>query len=266
MTTNAVGRDLRRYLLGALDEEARQGVERRLMAEEELFEELLVVEEELTDQYLNEELSADERRGFEGYFLSTPERRRKLRFAKAFGRYVSGKKSGAFAVDDVSRPRRRSADVSTFGERARAFWRAQGPALRAAATFAAFVLVIGAAWLALRTPAPRTFVAVSLSPSASTRGTDERPPVVRLVDDADDVRATLTLPGGAPEGSRFAVELEDERSTLGRFEAERVDARTVSVVIPASRLARGQYALKVFETGAGGAGRRIPGTYLFNVE
>lgn len=256
MTTNAGDKEIRRYLLGGLDEEARQGVERRLLTEEDFFEELLFVEEELTDQYLNEELTADERRDFEAHFLSTPERRRKLRFAKALGRYVSENSPGA----------RAGADAPTLAGRVRAFWGAQGRALRTAAAFAALVLMVGAAWLALRTPAPRNFVALSLSPSAVTRGDGERPEAVRLAPDADALRVALTLPSGAAEGSRFSVELEDERGPVGRFEAERLDARTVSVVIPASRLKRGRYALTVIETGADGTELRTSDNYLFNVE
>lgn len=254
--------------MGALDEETRQVVERRLMAEEEFFEELLVAEEELTDQYLNEELSADERRGFEGHFLSTPERRRKLRFAKAFGRYVAENSPAARAVAVESRPlRAHAATATTWAGRIRAFWGAQGFALRTAMSFAAVVLIIGAVWFLLPPPpAPGTFVTISLSPSAVTRGGGDGPQGVRLTPGTDALKINLTLPGGAAEGSRFRVELEDEGGAIESLAAERLDAQTVSVVVPSSRLRRGQYALRVFESGAGGAERRTSDNYLLNVE
>jgi len=268
MKTNAGDKEIRRYLLGDLDEEARQEVERRLLTEEDFFEELLFVEEELADQYLNEELSAGERRGFEGHFLSTPERRRKLRFAKTLGRYVAENSSAALAEAAAPPPRLQSARAPTFSERVRAFWGAQGLALRTAAAFAALVLVVGTAWLFWRSPAPRTFVAISLSPSAVTRGGGggAGPEVVRLAPDADALKVNLTLPGGAAEGSRFGVELGDERGPVERFEAGRLDARTISVVIPSSRLKRGRYTLKVFERGADGTEHTTSDNYRFDVE
>jgi hypothetical protein len=267
MTTRAGDQEIRQYLLGGLDEEARQGVERRLLADEDFFEELLFVEEELADQYLNEELSADERRDFEGHFLSTPERRRKLSFAKALGRYVSENSKGARAEVSETRTRASAAllpDAPTWGERVLAFLTAQKLALRAGVAFAALVLIAGAVWLA-RAPAPRTFVTITLSPAAATRGAGDPATPVKLTPDADALRLVLTLPASS-QASSFGVELEDERGVGERFEAERRDAQTVSVLIPSARLRRGRYALKVFETGADGAERRVPGNYLFNVE
>jgi hypothetical protein len=267
MKTRAGDKAIRQYLLGGLDEEARQGVERRLLADEDFFEELLFVEEELADQYLNEELSAEERRDFEGHFLSTPERQRKLSFARALGRYVS--ENSKVARGEVSQTQAPASaallpDAPTWGERVLAFLTGRGRALRAATAFAALVLIAGAVWFA-RAPAPRTFVTITLSPAAATRGAGDPATPVRLTPDADALRIVLTLPGSS-EASGFGVELEDERGVGERFEAERQDAQTVSVLIPSSRLRRGRYALTVFETGADGAGRRVPGNYLFNVE
>lgn len=266
MTGNAVDKEIRQYLLGGLDEGARQTVERRLLTEEDFFEELLFAEEELTDQYLNEELSADERRSFESHFLSTPERRRKLSFAKALGRYVAAHSAGVRAVADEPRRSPAPGDAPTWAGRLRAFWGAQGRALRVGAAFAAAVFLVGSAWFLLRPPAPRTYVALSLSPAAVTRGEGGRAEAVKLSPDTDALKVTLTLPGGAAEGSRFEVELENEGGTVGRLEAERRDAQSISLEIPASRLAPARYALRVFEVGADGAGQRLPGSYLFNVE
>jgi CHAT domain-containing protein/tetratricopeptide (TPR) repeat protein len=81
---------LRKYLLGELNEAEQQAVEERLMTESELFALLPVVEDELIEDYLGELLSSDERGKFESFFVSTPERRRKLSFAMALRRYVTG--------------------------------------------------------------------------------------------------------------------------------------------------------------------------------
>ena len=87
--TPEVQERLRRYLLGQLTDDAREEVEKDLLASAEVFEELLVVEDELVDQYLNESLEAADRSAFENHFLTTPERHDKLRFGRAFNRYLS---------------------------------------------------------------------------------------------------------------------------------------------------------------------------------
>lgn len=77
-----------RYLLGELNEEERDHIENRYFADEGLHEELLAVEDELIDSYLRAQLSPEQLSRFHGWFLSSPERRRKLDFAKAFTRFV----------------------------------------------------------------------------------------------------------------------------------------------------------------------------------
>jgi CHAT domain-containing protein/tetratricopeptide (TPR) repeat protein len=90
MTPNPQAQDrIRRYLLGQLTDGAREEIEQDLLTNGELFEELLVVEDELIDEYLGGRLSADEQAGFEKHFLSTSERHEKLRFGKAFDKYLS---------------------------------------------------------------------------------------------------------------------------------------------------------------------------------
>jgi CHAT domain-containing protein len=82
--------EVRLYLLGRLKpERPSQQIEERILIEQDFYEELLVIEDEVIDEYLSNELSTDEREAFEQYFLKTPERIRKLRFARAFSKYVA---------------------------------------------------------------------------------------------------------------------------------------------------------------------------------
>ncbi len=82
--------ELRLYLLGRLEPEGRlHAVEERMLTEPEYYEELLIAEDEVVDAYVNGALGADERERFEQHFLVTPERRRKLRFARALSGYVA---------------------------------------------------------------------------------------------------------------------------------------------------------------------------------
>lgn len=80
---------LRRYLLGELTQEEQLApVEERLMAEDDFFEEFQLVKEDLIDQYVNQQLTPEDRRRFEQYFLTTAERREDVRHAQALARYA----------------------------------------------------------------------------------------------------------------------------------------------------------------------------------
>jgi CHAT domain-containing protein len=82
--------EVRLYLLGRLKPEQRlELLEERIMTEQDYYEELLAIEDEVIDQYLANELSRDDREAFEQYFLRTPQRASKLRFARAFSKYVA---------------------------------------------------------------------------------------------------------------------------------------------------------------------------------
>ncbi len=80
---------LRRYLLGlsAPGEEPR--VEERLITDDDYFEHLEIVEDDLIDEYARGELSAHEREQFKNHFLVTPERRSKLRLAQTLIEHVN---------------------------------------------------------------------------------------------------------------------------------------------------------------------------------
>ena len=80
---------LRNYLLGFLNPDERQRIEQRLMIDSAAFVELRWIEDELIDDYLEGALSGREKERFENFFLSAPERRQKLDFAKALKRYVA---------------------------------------------------------------------------------------------------------------------------------------------------------------------------------
>jgi hypothetical protein len=88
-----------RYLLGELSEQQQVELEARYFADDQLFEQLLVVEDELIDRYARSELSDSERASFEGYFLRSQERRKRLMFVQALMKYL------ASLTEDVSRQR-----------------------------------------------------------------------------------------------------------------------------------------------------------------
>ena len=82
---------LRNYLLGQCDEAECEAVETMVFTDDDLFEELQVLEDEIIDEYLNDKLSPEARTHFEEHFLAAPERVEQLRFASTFDRYVESK-------------------------------------------------------------------------------------------------------------------------------------------------------------------------------
>jgi hypothetical protein len=70
-----------RYLLGIASEQEQRQLEERYFADDESFEELLIREEELIDDYLRGALSSQKRERFEQSYLASPERRRRVEFA-----------------------------------------------------------------------------------------------------------------------------------------------------------------------------------------
>ncbi len=79
---------LRRYLLGQLTAAEQEEIEKELIANGDLFEELLVIEDEIIDEYLHGEFSPTDVAAFETQFLSTPERYNQLKFGRIFQTFL----------------------------------------------------------------------------------------------------------------------------------------------------------------------------------
>src|SRR5215831_19607686 len=82
-----------KYLLGDLSQEEQVQVEDRAFADPDYLVVLQSVEVDLIDAYVNGELSPEERRGFERQFLASPERRRKVAFARDLARVAAEAKA-----------------------------------------------------------------------------------------------------------------------------------------------------------------------------
>ena len=80
---------LRRYLLGEAAAEEQSTIEQRLLTDQDCFNELLKVEEELIDEYVGGELEDPEKKDFELHFVANPERRDSVEFARTLNRYLS---------------------------------------------------------------------------------------------------------------------------------------------------------------------------------
>ena len=83
--------EIRRYLLGEMAEAEMKQFEERLMIDDQLFETLCIVEEDLLDARAIGDLTAEEQKRAEGYFLAAPQRRERLDFARALQTYATSR-------------------------------------------------------------------------------------------------------------------------------------------------------------------------------
>jgi hypothetical protein len=84
---------MRRFLLGAVTPQEREQVEDQLFAEGSWHDTLLLLEDQLTDEYLYGKLAPGDCLRFERYFLAAPQRQEKLRLAQSLRRYALQHKS-----------------------------------------------------------------------------------------------------------------------------------------------------------------------------
>jgi hypothetical protein len=143
-----------RYLLGDLPEEEQSEIEDRAFQDEQRLRELLAAESDLIDEYVRGELSVPARRKFEGRFLASAERRRKVEFARALATVttefaVAGKDARSAAI---------SAPV-TWQSAVAAFLRGLDPVARYSMAAAALLIVIGGSLLVIETLRLRAQVA-----------------------------------------------------------------------------------------------------------
>src|ERR1044072_5878915 len=85
-----------RYLLGLMSEEEAHRLEEVYLSNDELNDDLQAAERELIDRNVEGGLSKNERERFETFFLCSPGRKERLRFARTLRAY--GSKSSVKAV------------------------------------------------------------------------------------------------------------------------------------------------------------------------
>ena len=251
------------YLLEDLSEEEMERFEDECFASEEWPAQVALVEEDLINDYLRDELAPEQRRSFEQKYLTTAARVERVRMAAALLRHLDAYQPGAEATAGTP-------DVKRTGlERLRDWFRRDPWIPRAATALAVVVLAVGAWWL-VRQPAgyapARNFATLTLTVSHGDRAAGAQAGTVKLTPDVGALKLALTLPEPSAAEARYRVQLEDDNGTVRLSENAAREGQSVHVTIPAAQLARGRYALKLFAVGAGGTERRVPGSYLFNVE
>ena len=131
------------YLLGELPEEQQIEIEDRAFSDREYLASITAVENDLIDEYVRGELSADARQRFESRFLASAERRKRVEFAKALRTVVSELPAGKKVVQPTT--------TWSWRESLYAFINGLNPAARLAFVAAGILVVVGAAWLFFET-------------------------------------------------------------------------------------------------------------------
>jgi hypothetical protein len=90
---------IRDYLLGDLSEQEFEQVEQRLMSDDDLYQQLLLAEDDLIDEYVADTLSDQERAKFSRRFLHVPELRRDVKSVMALREHALQTASRASARD-----------------------------------------------------------------------------------------------------------------------------------------------------------------------
>ena len=245
--------NIRRYLLGQLEEAEEERLELRLLTDPSFGEEFDTVVDEIADQYAGNELEGEERDRVEQYFLRSAERQQKVHFSRELLERAATERGGRRAA---------TAAEPSFAERIQAFWRNQSFALRTATAFAAIVVVVGLGYLASqRDTSSGTLASITLAMNTSDRASGAEVKTVKLEPGNRGVRIELTLPDQSQPAQNYRVELIDEQQRTRNLSVKERTDKSLIVEIPASEIPRGTYLIHLYADE-----KRIRGSYSFNVQ
>jgi anti-sigma factor RsiW len=261
LNPNIDKQEMKNYLLGTLEADRRTELEEKILCDPEVYEELLVTEEELIDQYVGGGLSKLERRQFETHFLITVERQKNLRFGKLLNRYLTSHPplvSHEEVPVAVSQVRNTAPAKDSFPFYLAPFHKR--PVLVYPALVIAAVGIVFFCWLATRKPADGTaehnapqFVVVTLAPgSIRSSGVTKR---VSVPPKGVDVKLELELAN--PSFQKYKSQLFRESESLVIKDELKMESKgdqhIVPLTITGEILTPGDYQVKlsgVLDSGA----------------
>ena len=252
--------EVRRYLLGQLEEADQERLELRLLTDPSFSEEFDTIVDDIADQYAGDELKGEERERVEQYFLKSAQRQQKVRFARELMQRAATER-GVNRVATQPAPH-------GFWESVRAFWRTQSVSIRIGTAMAMILIVAGLAFLIRPVFFPPSgtdaLVALNLSTSERASGSEIQP--VKLEPGTRNLRIELKLPDETPPTQNYRVELLDTQQQSRNLPVEERIAQSLIVTIPANEIARGSYIIRLYAVNPDGTETRIRGSYYFNVE
>jgi hypothetical protein len=263
---------IREYLLGRLPSEHQAQFEERLLTSDEVFEELVIVEDELIDEYLREELPASDRESFESHFIAAPEHLTKLRFARTLRKYLAAEGSKYEVATDE-----RIADVPPLqairpAPRWLGFLPIRSPIYGYAMVAAVVLVAVGVSWIVWRNVNsgprdPGRVLSFVLTPGLS-RGEAERGNRLTVPADTGTVRLQLLLPENRHESYEASLVDAEGRTltTQGNLRKELVNGQPGVVLDVASSLvSAGDYRVKLSGVNPDGNSESVA-SYSFRIQ
>jgi hypothetical protein len=265
---------LREFLLGKVDDEERARIESLFLTDPEAREKVLVVEQELIEDYLEDGLTTEDRERFLLRYGQTPEQRQQLRIDKAIKEW---------ALRESAAAQTNPASLSAW-DRLRTVLRIRPGFVIPIAVATMIAIVVAGIWLntrlkrdaidrelaQLNTPAslretlPQT-VSQDLSPLA-VRSVDQQ---IEIKKSADIRYVELRLPWIQKERySTYHAEVRrldgDQSFTFPNLQGENSGRYAIRLRLPARLLTRGQYQVKLNGSDAGGNASQVE-EYQFTV-
>jgi hypothetical protein len=264
---------IRQYLLGLGTDGELSAIDERLVADGDFYEEVLIVESELIDEYLSDELTDAERAGFENYFLVSPTRQKQLSFARSFHNYIGTKELELDSQIDSVEISDRTSEVPKPPPKERpwywSFLPVQTPAVAYAVMLGVLLLVAGVSWWTLQNQSaepPGPIYAVTIT-AGTTRGMEASARKIEIPAGTGTLEIRAQLGRESYQGYQAAC-IDENGSTIIRFEnlQPKIEAGTqyLTVGIPARLLIPRIYSLKVSGRQPDGNLEDLP-TYRFQI-
>ncbi|HEX7774295.1 MAG TPA: hypothetical protein VF435_17850 [Pyrinomonadaceae bacterium] len=254
--------EVRRYLLGELEGAEQERIELRLLTDPAFGEEFDTIVDELTDQYVRDELTDNERKRAEKHFLSTPERQKKLEFATELLSHADAERGERAERSQATvRPIVAPATPSLL-DQIRAFW--TRPSYSHLALAAAILLVVaGLVFFLLSFGKSTEYMVLNVPLSSSDRAESVAPVSAQLA--GAGLELNLPIPEQAKDAKDLSLKLIDENGVERNLTiAERTD-QVIKVRIPADWLSRGSYVIQLSKIKPDGSLERVRGSYNFVV-
>jgi len=293
---------LRKYLLGNLSIEEQEDIELWLMSEEDAYDLLEAVEDDLIDDSMAGRLTEHDLDAFNNHFLAAPERQRKLQFSRAFKRalaaalqpaptpsawarfldalryrpalayagsalviiLVAGSLWSLFTVGELQRElRSTTAQLADVGRDRDDLKRQLQQSQAATQTLETQFRALEASIPPTRSPSAPVLLAVNLIPGITRSSNDV--PKVMLSPNTSLVRFSLALLDDNFPAYNVSLADADSREVWSQNKVAATDSRdgkAVEITVPATVLSNGDYSFSLTGMPASGPPESI-GRYYF---
>ena len=209
LSNNREPEKMKQYLLGKLPPESLTPLEEKLLSDGDFYEQLLITEDDLVDDYLADRLSEPERERFEAHFMISPERRLKVRFGKALRRYILAE--GVRATPPELSQGSSAADKRSRSKPGFVFWPFKlSPVLALSFIVTVCLVLFAVSWKVFKGPTFR----------ATVEQQSQKPMIIALVSGStrsEGVTPRVSIPPGV---DAVQLQLELKRNDYQTYRAE----------------------------------------------